>query len=130
MHSTYSKEKKVIDSATEHLEKLLQNTLIARQENQRVDQDTITKAKQQLQKNGWVLLRGFYHDLEAFSALVSHFCSKLTFDPAREFTNDTAQKVDAGTDPVGLHCENGNAPKLPHFIWFYCKKAIELEHSD
>lgn len=126
MHSTYSKEKKVIDSATEHLERLLQNTLIARQENQRVDQDTITKAKQQLQKSGWVLLRGFNHDLEAFSALVSHFCSKLTFDPAREFTNDTAQKVDAGTQAIGLHIENGNTPFPPDVVAFYSRKSASV----
>ena len=123
MQSTYFKEQTALDSSSCQLEKLLQNTLIARQENQWVDQDTITKAKHQLQKNGWVLLRGFYHDLAAFSALVSHFCSKLTFDPAREFTNDTAQKVDAGTQAIGLHIENGNTPFPPDLVAFYSRKS-------
>lgn len=72
---------------------------------------------------GVVLFRGFDTCIDQFSNFVEKNSSQVTLDPARNFHADNAQKVDAGMDPVGLHCENGNAPKLPHFIWFYCKKA-------
>ncbi len=29
--------------------------------------------------------------------------------------------MDAGTDAVGLHCENGNSPFWPDLCWFYCE---------
>lgn len=75
------------------------------------------------ESSGVVLFRGFDTCIDQFSNFVQKNSSRVTLDPARSFHADNAQKVDAGTDPVGLHCENGNAPKLPHFIWFYCKKA-------
>lgn len=75
------------------------------------------------ESSGVVLFRGFETCIDQFSNFVQKNSSRVTLDPARSFHADNAQKVDAGTDPVGLHCENGNAPKLPHFIWFYCKKA-------
>ncbi|MDT4842426.1 Taurine catabolism dioxygenase TauD, TfdA family [compost metagenome] len=31
--------------------------------------------------------------------------------------------MDAGTDAVGLHCENGNSPFWPDLTWFYCQQA-------
>lgn len=76
-----------------------------------------------LKTDGWVLLRGFDSDLSVFSNLVSHFCVKLTFDPAREYVDQSTQKVDAGTGPIGLHIENGNTPFPPDIIGFYSKKS-------
>ncbi|TMP36575.1 taurine catabolism dioxygenase TauD [Pseudoalteromonas rubra] len=75
--------------------------------------------------HGAVLFRGFDTTLDAFSALVSRASDKVTLDPARKHFSDNAQLVDAGTDPVGLHLENGNAPNLPDLAWFYCKKAAK-----
>ncbi len=74
---------------------------------------------------GVILFRGFNTNIDDFSAFVRNNSSKVTLDPARTFYAENAQKVDAGLDAVGLHCENGNAPKLPHFIWFYCEKAAK-----
>lgn len=75
------------------------------------------------ESSGVVLFRGFETNIDTFSAFVKKNSSRVTLDPARNFHAENAQKVDAGVDPVGLHCENGNAPKLPHFIWFYCRKS-------
>lgn len=72
---------------------------------------------------GAVLFRGFDTSIDAFSALVRNVSTRVTLDPARNHASDSAQLVDAGTDKVGLHLENGNAPILPHLAWFYCKKA-------
>jgi alpha-ketoglutarate-dependent taurine dioxygenase len=77
-------------------------------------------------KSGTLLFRGFSGDIDTFSQFVENNSSKVTLDPARSFHAENAQKVDAGLNAVGLHCENGNAPKLPHFIWFYCKKAAKI----
>ena len=76
-----------------------------------------------LRAAGFVLLRGFAPDIDAFAALVKRVSSRVTLDPARQFSGEVAQKVDAGFDAVGLHCENGNAPLLPHLTWFFCEKA-------
>ena len=76
-------------------------------------------------ESGTLLFRGFSGDIDTFSEFVKNNSSKVTLDPARSFHAENAQKVDAGLNAVGLHCENGNAPKLPHFIWFYCKKAAK-----
>lgn len=72
---------------------------------------------------GVVVLRGFASDENKFSALVHQASKRVTVDPARKFVSENAQLVDAGVDKVGLHCENGNAPRLPHLIWFHCVKA-------
>ncbi|OUR63288.1 hypothetical protein A9Q73_09565 [Bermanella sp. 47_1433_sub80_T6] len=82
-------------------------------------------AQQQLNQQGWSLLRGFEHDLEKFSTLVAGFCHKLTFDPAREFSNDSTQKVNAGTAAIGLHIENGNTPFPPNLVAFYSRKSAQ-----
>lgn len=79
--------------------------------------------KQKLKENGYVLLRGFHTDIEKFSALVNKTSSKTTLDPARVFHSENTQKVDAGTQAVGLHIENGVGPVIPDFCWFYCRLA-------
>ena len=79
----------------------------------------------ELKKNGWVLLRGFDVDIDVFSQLISNFCSKLSFDPARDFSNESTQKVDAGTAAVGLHIENGNTPFPPDIVGFYSKRSAK-----
>lgn len=76
-----------------------------------------------LAETGYVLLRGFDTDMEAFSALVERVGSRQSLDPAREFFSKVAQKVDSGTDAIGLHCENGNSPFWPDIAWFYCQQA-------
>jgi len=97
----------------------------ASQSNQPISTDVLAQAQQQLKTNGWALLRGFEHDIEKFSELVDGFCNKLTFDPAREFTNNSTQKVDAGTGAIGLHIENGNTPFPPDLVAFYSRKSAE-----
>ncbi|WP_297479073.1 TauD/TfdA family dioxygenase [Ferrovum sp.] len=74
-----------------------------------------------LAQHGYVLLRGFTTNIDGFSRLVRQTSGRISLDPARRFNGDTAQKVDAGTDPVGLHCENGNSPFWPELCWFYCE---------
>lgn len=76
-----------------------------------------------LARHGVILLRGFEHDLDGFSDLIQRGSSRVTLDPARQYTGRHSQLVDAGYDAVGLHLENGNAPFLPDVIWFYCEVA-------
>lgn len=76
-----------------------------------------------LKKFGVVLFRGFDVTLPIFSTFIKTNSKKITYDPARQTFFDYAQKVDAGFDEVGLHLENGNAPVLPHCIWFFCNVA-------
>jgi alpha-ketoglutarate-dependent taurine dioxygenase len=79
---------------------------------------------QQLKVSGYILLRGFDTNLEAFCALVKRHSSRVTLDPARSFHGgNVAQKVDAGADAMGLHLENGNSPFRPELVWFYCERA-------
>ncbi len=93
---------------------------------QAISEEIIGQAKQNLKTSGWALMRGFEHDLEKFSDLVGRFCSKLTFDPAREFSGDTSQKVDAGIGAIGLHIENGNTPFPPDVVAFYSRKSAKV----
>lgn len=79
----------------------------------------------QLAEHGYIVLRGFQHSIDHFSRLVCKSSTRISLDPARSFNGNTAQKVDAGYDKVGLHCENGNSPFLPDLCWFYCQKAPE-----
>lgn len=85
--------------------------------------DVLRNCEQTLKYDGWVLLRGFDNNINIFSGLVTHFCSKLTFDPAREYSDKSTQKVDAGTAAIGLHIENGNTPFPPDLVGFYSKKS-------
>lgn len=78
---------------------------------------------QQLAEYGYLILRDFKHSIENFSLLVRQTSGRISLDPARRFNGDTAQKVDAGYDEVGLHCENGNSPFWPDLCWFYCQKS-------
>ncbi|MGC9272107.1 TauD/TfdA family dioxygenase, partial [Acidiphilium sp.] len=79
-----------------------------------------------LARHGYLVLRDFDTNIDAFSHLVRQTSSRLSIDPARSFNGDTAQKVDAGTGPVGLHCENGNSPFWPELCWFYCEREPAL----
>lgn len=83
----------------------------------------LDEIKSHLSIEGWSLLRGFEMDMSAFSAITSKLCKTITFDPARENTNKTTQKVDAGLGPIGLHIENGNTPVCPDIVAFYSTKA-------
>ncbi|PTL76231.1 TauD/TfdA family dioxygenase [Vitiosangium sp. GDMCC 1.1324] len=87
--------------------------------------DTLTKdgVLASLEEAGFILFRQFNTHLDAFSHFVKRMSSRISLDPARQFHGSVAQKVDAGFDAVGLHCENGNSPFLPDLCWFYCEKA-------
>ncbi len=87
------------------------------------DDALIAKIETQLTSTGWLLLRGFSPDLEQFSKLSERLLSKLTFDPARNYGSQSTQKVEAGTDQIGLHIENGNTPLAPDVVLFYCAKS-------
>lgn len=77
-----------------------------------------------LAETGYLLCSGFRVDLAAFSQFVLAHSSRVTLDPARVFHGGKiAQKVDAGTDAMGLHLENGNSPFRPDLTWFFCQKA-------
>lgn len=76
-----------------------------------------------LKRHGVLLLRGFSGDGQDFSELIQRCSRRVTLDPARRHTAANAQLVDAGTDAIGLHLENGNAPLLPDVIGFYCELA-------
>ena len=77
---------------------------------------------------GYLLLRGFLSDVDSFAALVRRLSVRVALDPARSFggRDTVAQKVDAGFDAVGLHCENANSPFVPQLCWFHCEKAASL----
>ncbi len=82
-----------------------------------------TELKYRLANHGVILLRGFTADVGQFSDLIQQCSTRVTLDPARRYTAANTQLVDAGTDAIGLHLENGNAPLLPDIIWFYCEQA-------
>ncbi|MFE7194525.1 TauD/TfdA family dioxygenase [Kitasatospora sp. NPDC057541] len=85
-----------------------------------IDRDHLLKL---LAESGFLLLRGFGADMESFTALVKNTSVSTTIDPARDFYSEVAQKVDAGTGPIGLHTENGNNPFRSHLAWFFSEKA-------
>lgn len=76
-----------------------------------------------LKKDGSIVLHMEGFDLTAFSQLIGQLCGRLTFDPAREHVSAAAQSVDAGTDAVGLHIENGNTPLPPDIVSFYSARS-------
>ncbi|WP_374531012.1 TauD/TfdA family dioxygenase [Acinetobacter sp.] len=75
--------------------------------------------KHTLREQGWILLRHEHYDVQRFSELMTALCQKLTYDPARENITQQSQKVDAGTQAVGLHIENGTTPLPPDIIAFF-----------
>lgn len=75
--------------------------------------------KNTLREKGWILLRHEHYDVQRFSELMTALCQKLTYDPARENITQQSQKVDAGTQAVGLHIENGTTPLPPDIIAFF-----------
>ena len=79
--------------------------------------------KNTLVEQGWVLLRDEHYDVESFSELMNSLCQKLTYDPARENITRQSQKVDAGTQAMGLHIENGTTPLPPDIIAFFSEKS-------
>lgn len=83
----------------------------------------IDRLREQLDQDGWSLLRGFDTDMAGFSELTAKLCKTITFDPARAFTEKNTQMVDAGLGPIGLHIENGNTPVCPDIVTFFCTRA-------
>lgn len=88
-----------------------------------IDAATIKAARAHLHQDGWALLRGFDIDMQTFSDLTAQLCRKITFDPAREYSEKNTQMVDAGLGPIGLHIENGNTPVCPDIVAFYSARA-------
>jgi len=76
-----------------------------------------------LKHSGVIVLRECFDNIVEFGEFVRKHSSRLTLDPGRTITGGVAQLVDAGTDAVGLHCENGNAPIWPDLTWFFCTQA-------
>ena len=76
-----------------------------------------------LREAGVLMFRNFETDLEQMSAFVERNSVRVTLDPARAFHAKNVQKVDAGFDAIGLHCENAVAPAPPEYVWFYCERA-------
>ena len=72
---------------------------------------------------GVVLFRGFVTDPSIFTKFIRQNSHHVAIDPARKYVHKNAQLVDAGTGPIGLHCENGATPVVPHFAWFFCERA-------
>jgi alpha-ketoglutarate-dependent taurine dioxygenase len=103
----------------------MKNIILSTKNTALNDVKVISQIKQQLNDNGWVLLRGFDASLPKFSELLKQFCNDLTFDPAREFADKSSQKVNAGKEAVGLHIENGNTPFPPNLVAFYSAKSAK-----
>jgi alpha-ketoglutarate-dependent taurine dioxygenase len=103
----------------------MKNIILSTKNTALNDVKVISQIKQQLNDNGWVLLRGFDASLSKFSELLKQFCNDLTFDPAREFADKSSQKVNAGKEAVGLHIENGNTPFPPNLVAFYSAKSAK-----
>lgn len=87
------------------------------------DPAVISNIQLHLKMDGWTLLRGFDMDVTIFSTLITYLCKTITFDPARENTDQNTQLVDAGLGAVGLHIENGNTPVCPDIVAFYSARA-------
>lgn len=102
---------------------VMNNIILNKQNSDILAPETLASAKQALIASGWVLLRDFQMNLTSFSQIVKTFSRQLTFDPAREYGNDSTQKVNAGTAAVGLHIENGNTPLPPDLVAFYSAKS-------
>ncbi len=90
---------------------------------QQVLSSTHSQIKQRLIEQGWVLLRHEHYDVTSFSELMNGLCQRLTYDPARENITRQSQKVDAGTQAMGLHIENGSTPLPPDIIAFFSEKS-------
>ena len=71
---------------------------------------------------GSIILQNATDKLEDFSALIHRASKQVVSDPARVSVGQTTL-VDAGTNEVGLHLENGTLSKLPEMCWFYCEQA-------
>ncbi|WP_224971275.1 TauD/TfdA family dioxygenase [Acinetobacter oleivorans] len=72
-----------------------------------------------LRDQGYVLIRNESFDVNKFSQLMTSLCQRLTYDPARENVTQQSQKVDSGTQAIGLHIENGTTPLPPDIIAFF-----------
>ena len=100
------------------------NIIRPSQEGQSPTEEGVLEAiRSDLVRDGWAMLRGFRPDMAMFSMLTTALCSKITFDPAREYGDANTQKVDAGTGPIGLHIENGNTPVCPDIVAFFSPVA-------
>lgn len=100
------------------------NIIRPSQEGQSPTEEGVLEAiRSDLVRDGWAMLRGFRPDMAMFSMLTTALCSKITFDPAREYGDANTQKVDAGTGPIGFHIENGNTPVCPDIVAFFSPVA-------
>lgn len=101
----------------------MNNIILNTNNSEILEAEILNNAKQALTESGWVLLRDFPISLTSFSQVVKKLTRQLTFDPAREYSNYSTQKVNAGTAAVGLHIENGNTPLPPDLVAFYSAQS-------
>jgi len=78
---------------------------------------------QVLRDQGWLLLRETALTTETFGQFIGAICPRIMFDPARQSVTESVQSVDAGSDAVGLHIENGNTPLPPDIVAFFSQKS-------
>ena len=100
-----------------------QNNIICASAGETASDFDLNLINTKLATHGSCLLRGFKPALTDFSELINALCTDVTYDPARAVSADAVQKVDAGVAAIGLHIENGNTPRVPQVLGFYCRKA-------
>jgi len=76
-----------------------------------------------LKEHGSLHLKNFDVSVETFTQFIGKIASRITCDPARKASTENAQLIMSGDMAMGLHLENGNAPYIPDFQFFYCQKA-------
>lgn len=90
---------------------------------QELSNPTKTEILEAVKENGIIILRDFNLSVEKFSDFIGNICSKVTNDPARTASAKNTQLIESGDMTMGLHLENGNAPFMPDFQFFYCAVA-------
>ncbi len=76
-----------------------------------------------LKEHGSLQLKNFDVSVDSFSKFIGKIASRITNDPARKASTENTQLIMSGNMAMGLHLENGNAPFVPDFQFFYCQKA-------
>ncbi|HQS83885.1 MAG: hypothetical protein B7Y25_03075 [Alphaproteobacteria bacterium 16-39-46] len=76
-----------------------------------------------LKEYGSLNLKNFDVSVDTFSKFIGKIASRITNDPARKASTKNTQQIMAGDMAMGLHLENGNAPYVPDFQFFYCPIA-------
>ncbi len=97
--------------------------MMAQSVNPQIDLPARREIEATLADKGWLLINAGDIQVSGFTAFFKPLCEQLTFDPARQSVTDAVQSVDAGTDAVGLHIENGNTPLPPDLVAFFSARS-------